>query len=453
MLVYEHGPAGSLGEVHNAYGGARADRRAGSSALPPMSDRRTTVASVALCFTMASAGILPFLVGALSPTLLAEFELSRSQLGALTSAFYLTAASVSGLSGRIAERTSYATQFMLLIGSSIAGLVVFAGAWEYSVLIVGAVLGGVSLSLANPTTNYFVSRDIPPRAVGLVIGLKQSGVQMGALAAGAVAPVMGVAFGWRFGILGMLVLPLLAGCLLLLVSQLPRVGVVSSSVPTSRPAPLRASPEARRSLVMLALYGGLFGSGLSCLITYLPLYAVEVVDLGPAQAARVLAVSGVSGIFARVAWGMVAGRSASTIRLLVILAALSCLSVLAIIGSQSAPWLLWFGAVGLGVSAFSWMAVGMVAAVRDVSSNGAGKSAGVISLCFYGGFVAAAPAFGELVDLTGGYWIGWTIVLMFFAAGGLLVASWQRLTGRPTDSVPASHRSSLPLLLQKDRDS
>src|SRR5207302_7706378 len=72
-----------------------------------------------------------------------------------------------------------------------------AGGRHYSGLVAGAAVFGISVAFGNPATNQLAARGVTPGRHGLVTGVKQSGVQIGAFLAGLVLPALAGAAGWR----------------------------------------------------------------------------------------------------------------------------------------------------------------------------------------------------------------------------------------------------------------
>lgn len=61
-------------------------------------------------------------------------------------------------------------------------------------------MGGLALAVGNPVTNKLVALHVLPAARGLVMGIKQSGVQIGAFLAGMLLPALAGVLGWRWAL-------------------------------------------------------------------------------------------------------------------------------------------------------------------------------------------------------------------------------------------------------------
>src|SRR5204863_992444 len=143
---------------------------------------------------------------------------------------------------------------------------------------------------------------------GIVTGVKQSGVQVGAFLAGLVLPGVAGAAGWR---------PALGGCAVLGAAGLALTGrYVPRPSAGEEPAAGGATATAAdggpsralrrrldRAVNRLAVYALLMGFGVGAVGAYLPLYAVEELGLTRGTAGLAAALMGFVGIIARVGWG------------------------------------------------------------------------------------------------------------------------------------------------------
>ena len=89
----------------------------------------------------------------------------------------------------------------------LAGLLAAALASGYGTLLVALAVTGLAQALANPATNLLVADRVPGPQRALAIGVKQSGVQLAAFAAGLALPPLAAVAGWRAGMAAAAVLP------------------------------------------------------------------------------------------------------------------------------------------------------------------------------------------------------------------------------------------------------
>ncbi|PJE94185.1 MFS transporter [Streptomyces carminius] len=381
----------------------------------------------------APAGLLPlltagmglamfvlFALGALGPWLLGELEISRSQLGTLTASAFGTASVLSLCTGHLTDLLGGRRTLTALLVAVAAAFTVLSLGGGYGRLLLAVVLAGTAQAFANPATNRLIAVHLPPPRRAAAVGVKQSGVQIGAFAAGLLLPPLAAALSWRTALA--LVVPVaLAAAVLAL--RLP---------PDHPPAERRtggllpAAPNAPARRLIGYSFG--VGTGLAALNTYLPLYAHEELGMGERASGGLIAALGVAGIAARVLWTRHSGRVADVSGPLLVLAGASvCLVPLLPAATALTP-LVWLGAVGLGGTAVAANAVSMVAVVRSPVFGATGHASALVSTGFFGGFVAGPLAFGLLADGPGGYPAGWGLVGAAFLASVLCGARLRAVT-------------------------
>ncbi len=179
-----------------------------------------------------------------------------------------------------------------------------------------------------------------------------------------------------------------------------------------------ASGPMPRLIYRLSIYGFMMGIGMSVLLTYLPLFSEEVLGMTAEAGGLAVAVTGLVGIGARLAWARLAeGRlgSVPSLRILAILAVATGLVM--VFAEQLGPWSVWVAAALTGLSGSAWNAVGMLAIIQVVPTSQAGRGSGVVLFGFLGGLAAGAPLVGWSVDTLGTYTPGWVAITVLFAVG------------------------------------
>jgi MFS family permease len=371
---------------------------------------------------MAAGTLTQFLVGALGPVLIPSLGLSRTEFGVVTATFFVAAAILSPLAGRLSD--DWGGQPLLVVTFLFAGLGfgTMSAAQSAVGLVVGCVLAGVAGATANPATNLLVAEAAPRGSQGTLLGIKQSGVQVGAFAAGML-PALSQVLGWRW---------VLVGCGIVCASG------VATAVPGYRRRDRRAARRDARPPAVgtptpdhitpwLGPYAALMGMGGAAVSTYLPLYAFEVGGFSVALAGLLAALVGLVGIPARIVWARTSERGRESAGPLAVIAAGSVVSVLLMLAALFGPGsVLWLAAITFGASGAAWNSVGMLAIIRQSESGFAGRVSGRVLTGFYIGLVVGPVPFGFAVDRTGSYSAGWSAVIAVYALGGLLALLWRR---------------------------
>ncbi|MFP8963030.1 MFS transporter [Streptomyces nanhaiensis] len=370
---------------------------------------------------MGLAMLVLFALGALGPSLLGELGISRSRLGALTALAFGTASVLSLCAGHFTDLMGGRQALVALLATVAAAFALLALGGDPVRLLLALLLAGAAQAFANPATNRLIAVHLPPGRRAAAVGVKQSGVQVGAFAAGLLLPALAAALSWR-------------AALALVVPVALSAAFLALRLPADRPPAERRAGEGRTgegraggflpgapnaAARRLVAYSFGVGAGLACLNTYLPLYAHQELGMGERASGALIAVLGVAGIAARVLWARLSGRFADvSVPLSALAGAAACFVVLMPAAGALTP-LVWIGAVGLGGSAVAANAVSMVAVVRGPRFGPTGHASALVSAGFFGGFAAGPLAFGALVDGTGGYGAGWTMVGAAFLASVL----------------------------------
>ena len=212
---------------------------------------------------MAAATFAPIVFGVLASELISALGIERWQVGMLVTASTLGGAFLSvrigkwadAVGGRRATIATLAVAGLSLLCIGLApGLILMAAA---------AFFAGVASASSNPATNKLISSEFPAGGQGLIVGVKQSGVQIGVFLGGWLLPVFTVWWGWRWAVIAFAVVPLgLAGGYSLATAHVS---------PAGGPGAGTESGYLPKLIYRLSVYGFMMGIGMSVLLTYLPL--------------------------------------------------------------------------------------------------------------------------------------------------------------------------------------
>ncbi|MFJ9853272.1 MFS transporter [Streptomyces sp. NPDC101150] len=364
---------------------------------------------VLLTCAMAFSMMQLFLLGALGPLLVGEWGISRTVLGLTSTAGFGIAAALSPVAGRLVDRVGPRRCLVALLLIAAVALALIAGASGTAGLLIAVAIGGLPQALANPATNKIILAVFPSERRGAVTGFKQSGVQLGAFAAGLPLSLLAAGVGWRGAVWAAAgtaaVAAVWAAC------ALPADAAASAAT--------GPRPASRGVVWRLAAFSLLLGCGIASVNTYLALFGTQRLGLAPTTAAALLAMLGVAGMGGRVAWSRAAGRQGRAEALPSLLAAGAVGAALLLAASLPVHMVVWPAVVAVGVCAVSANAVSMVLVMQRAAPGKAGADSALVSAGFFAGFALGPPLFGVLVSATG-YGQGWLLVAGEFAGAAMV---------------------------------
>lgn len=369
---------------------------------------------------MVFGTVTPFVVGALSPFIVPALSLSRSQLGLFVTVSFAVATVLSVPGGRLIDRIEsrrVLTALFVISGGTLLGI---AASGSLAMFLVFALPVGLVQAACNPVTNLLVAAHTPLRYRGVVLGVKQAGVHIGGFLAGITLPAVALVAGWRTAVALAAATAFVALGVSLRV--VPHGGGPRGHVAGRDAAPFRWTDG---GVPYLMLYAFFMGGGVAAVTVHLPLYAHERLGMDEATAGSVLATFAFTGVAARLLWGWIGDRAGRVAEVLLGLAVGSTVATLVLWQAElGATWTVWVAAVGLGLSAAAWNAVGMLAVVREVRHAHVGRATGLVTLGFFAGFIVSPTAFGAIVDATDAYSVGWLAITAHFLLASALTAWW-----------------------------
>jgi sugar phosphate permease len=384
--------------------------------MRPATDRSTEASGgrrvglvVVLLLTMTVAIGMQFAIPILGPLIMPDLGLSRAQLGAVTTVFFLIGAATSTSAGRWTDAVGGRRSLFATHLAAGAAFVIAAAARSLLLLLVAAAVAGLGAALANPATNRLILAGFPRGSRGAIVGLKQSGVQLGGLVAGVALPSLALLLGWQRALLSWTVLAAATAAITV------RIVAATLDPPGGPMGRGTTRPTGGPTITVLCAFAALMGFGVASVNTYLPIYSVEVVGTSVTTAGLVVSTLAVLGIASRLGWGWRADRLARPIRVLPILSVGALVgTMLLLLAAEVGPWALWVGAAVLGGTALGWNGVAMLVAMNAVPPEQAGWASGRVIRFFYFGLVISPVPFGLLADRLSSYVVGWVFVALAF---------------------------------------
>jgi predicted MFS family arabinose efflux permease len=380
------------------------------TALEPPAPRRIGFAITLVAAMAAGTSFAPML-GLLGTEFIAEFGMSRGELGLLIGLSMVVGGACSPVVGVLTDRLGGRTALALTFALAGAGYLVMAGAGIYLVLMLAAFVAGISNGLTNPATNKLIATEVATGSRGFITGIKQSGVQIGTALLGLLVPLGVIAWGWRTTVV------IVATVWLLF---LPVTFRVTSAVATSKPTTRAEWATAFWDIWPVSAFGLLIGIASSLLIL-LPLFAEEALGFDRIAAGQTAALAAICAVAGRLAWPRRAERNHAFPGTLRILAVLTVVGVAGLAWSISVPVLVWPAAILMGLSAASWNSVGMLATIVTAGPARAGAATGWVQLGFLTGAGLGTPLYGSLVDITNSYLPGMGVAALVAALAAVVI--------------------------------
>ncbi len=300
-------------------------------------------------------------------------------------------------------------------------------------MALGAVCIGLGYGPITPASSHVLARTTPPDKMSLVFSIKQTGVPVGSMLAGAVVPTLMLRFDWQASLAVVAAVCVLCA----LVSQPLRSQMDTDHDSAHRVhfgslvRPVRLV-LAHRSLSTMAACSFMFSMVQMSLTTYLVTYLNQDLSFGLVAAGLALSAAQMGGIGGRIAWGYVADRWLGASRTLMLLASLMVAAALATasLSEQTPHWLLVLILVVFGASAIGWNGVYLAQVARQAPAGQASLATGGTLAFTFLGVVIGPPVFGLLATLFGTYRAGFFALMGVASLCGLLLFRLSRNRAR-----------------------
>ncbi|WP_396436462.1 MFS transporter [Limnohabitans sp.] len=308
------------------------------------------------------------------------------------------------------------------------GLLLCAVPWLPS-MVLGAVLIGLGYGPITPASSHLLARTTPKHQMSLVFSIKQTGVPLGSMLAGAVVPPLALLGNWQLSLVAVAVVCLLCAW----VSQSLRAELDSDRQPDTRIRwgsliePIRLV-LAHRSLLTMASCSFMFSMVQLSLTTYLVTFLHDDLSYGLVAAGLALSVTQLGGIGGRVVWGYVADRWLGARRMLLLLASMMALGALAsaFLTTDTPQAVVIAILVAFGASAIGWNGVYLAEVARRAPPGMASMATGGTLAFTFLGVVVGPPMFGALSGLFGTYRAGFLGLMVMASISGTVLYWTQR---------------------------
>ena len=364
-------------------------------------------------------------VAPLAPLLLEDLGLTRAQVGLFLPAIYLGGVVMSLPAGWLTDR--FGGRITLAAGQCVTGAFVALAAMapRLAPMLGLLFLAGLGWAVVNPATGKAILDRFPARERGFAMGIKQTGLTVGGIAASLTLPALALTHGWRAALTAAALASLLAAAVDLALMPRDRPRASAAGGEPARFADL-GQVLGNRSLLVLLASGLALGMTQAAVLAYVALFARERLGLSVVAAGGLLALVQAGGTAGRLGWGIVSDRLfGGRRRPCVIINSLIGGTTSFIFASTAALPGPLLGVVALiaGAGAFGWVGLYLALAAEVGGPRYAGLLTGVAVACAWSGVLVGPPLFGLLLQATGSYQLPWLgLGLLAFGAAAALAS-------------------------------
>jgi MFS family permease len=390
---------------------------------------RSTTAAVLAATTIAQAaavmGVAVFAV--IAPRLAADIGVEPALIGYQVSLIYGAAAIGGPLMSFAVPRwgACRTTQIGLVLCAAAMALALIA---SLPALGVASLVLGVGMTVMSPAAGHLLFRFSPARHRNLLFSIKQTGVPLGWMMMGLLAPAITIVFGWRWALVFVIAVS---------VATALALWPVRARWDDDRSARATMSASPREGLALTWRTPVLHWLALSALcLTFVQLslstFAVTmlVAEAGYSlvAAGAMLAVIQISGALGRVAWGWLADRSGETLKVLRALALVTvvCCVATVFLNPGWPPALLAIFFVIFGAAAVGWNGLFLAEVARCSPRGMVSVATSAANLWNFGGVLLGPALFAAAYSAVGSYAHNFALLALVAVAAFVMLVQASR---------------------------
>ena len=286
-----------------------------------------------------------------------------------------------------------------------------------SALVIGFGYGPVT-----PASSHILARRSPARMMSFIFSVKQTGVPLGGVLAGAIVPTLVLTSGWKTSVvlIGIFTTSLVFALAPIRteLDQERQAGRPISFGGVSRPLVMVLKHRRLRQLAVISfLYAGMQLS----LFTYLVIFLTGNIGMALVAAGFILSAAQIAGTAGRIIWGIVADRYVSPRLLLGLLGICMSAGALATAGISPAwpTWVIVAIISFFGATAIGWNGIYLAEAARSAPPGSAGEATGGTLFFTFLGVVLGPSLFAAVASFFDSYPHGFMFFALLTACGGI----------------------------------
>ena len=380
-----------------------------------------TYIALAVTFgAQAMGSLIVYAPAVLAPVAQADIGVPASSVGVMTSVCYVGAFLATIVSGQLIARLGPLrfSQVALIVMAFGTALTATA---NLPLVILGGLVLGIGYGALTPASSAILVKRSPEKLRATILSIKQTGVPGGGALAGALIPLLLLAFRWEVAVL------IIAGaCALLALLIQPTRGELDRADPAAFTV---AKPALTASLRMLwedsqlrevSMVAFMFGGMQMMFVSFFVVYLTQHAGLTLIEAGGAMAAGMVAGVLARVLWGVVADRLIEPRTLLAWLG-LGASAATVTVAMITANWPLlavYAAGIAMGTTSVAWNGVYLSEVARIAPRGDIGTATSASLMFNFGGVVLFPSLCWGMIGATGGY----TAMFLIMAALNALTA-------------------------------
>lgn len=373
-------------------------------------------------FTQLSISYVSMGIGTLTPFLADSFHLNNTLIGLVGVSVYVGVTLTSAIAGILVDLVGEKVVLVtggLLVG---VGIMLASRASNFFMLLGLLFFTGIWAAAATPAGSKLVMTWFPYSKRGLALGIRQTGIPLGGMAAALTLPLIAMRYTWHGAMLGMGFVSLFGS-------------VVAFFVLKDSPAQTEIKQDEKhkkkmvrkvlhnRSVWLLSIMSIAYCSAQFTLIAHLLVYVNKALGRTLMLASLFLAFAQLAGAIGRIAFGVFSdtffkGRRKPPLIVCGILMALMA-AAMALVGPTTPSIIIGLLILLFGFVAIGWngLYVAFMSEVVGVEQSGTGLGIGLTLNQI--GVIGFPPLFGFVVDATGSYGAGWLMLSLVVVIGVL----------------------------------
>ena len=377
---------------------------------PPRPPAKPWVVLTATTFVQALVAMALMTLPVVAPAVAKDIGVSTAYLGVYVATVYI-GAMIASLLGSAAVKRWGAIRLSQM-GLCVDALGLFLCAVPNPIcLLIGALLIGLGYGPITPASSHLLIKTTPANQLSFVFSIKQTGVPLGGMVAGALIPSMTIWIGWQWSfITSGIACAVCAYAVQPLRDELDddRDPKARFSVVASLVNPLRLV-LGLRVLRLLAACSFLFAICQMSLMAYLVTFLYEDLHWGLVAAGAALTLAQAAGVSGRILWGFISDNWRGPIVMLIVIALLLLVAALAtpLLTEQTSNWFLFPLLIVFGATAIGWNGVFLAEVARQAPAGQTSMATGGALCITFLGIVMGPSLFGVLAGALHSYGAGY----------------------------------------------